>query len=310
MKTYAELRHRELKFIEYNIKNDAAYKAKLALLYNKAQKDIERDIVSSLENFAYRENISMAEARRIADSQDILAYQEGIKEIIAADTLSQRALYELRRYNIGMRTNRLDLLLARINATTIGLTDREDRLLQAHLFKEMEKELIRQAGILAITVPSVASMERRFRAMVLTDVSGISFSDRIWANQQELTSEINNAIQRTIIQGENPRVAARNIKRLTKDIVGNKTAAANRIAVTETARAQSMAQALSFDAAEIDKYIWIAERDGRVCKYCEAMATSGGKQIIYKVNEMVIGRNAPPLHPYCRCSTAGYVERQ
>src|SRR5699024_9644206 len=102
--------------------------------------------------------------------------------------------------------------------------------------------------------------------VLLSDVSGATFSDRIWANQNELRSEINKTIERALIRGENPRKSAASIKRLVRDEYGMKKRAADRIAITEVARGQIIAQRESYKDAGIDHYIYLAENSA--CDIC------------------------------------------
>ena len=149
-----------------------------------------------------------------------------------------------------------------------------------------------------MTVPSSSQLETLARSVLLSDVSGATFSDRIWANQNELRSNINQAIERALIRGENPRNAAASIKRLVRDEYGMKKRAADRIAITEVARAQTIAGVEAFKAAEVDKMMWIAEPDA--CPICSDM---DGKVFSIYTSGLTI-----PAHPFCRCSYAGYVE--
>src|SRR5699024_9761044 len=147
------------------------------------------------------------------------------------------------------------------NLETIDLALQEERLTEQYITSEAIKEYERQAGILGMSVPSQTQLNRMARSVALSDVSGATFSDRIWANQNELRSNINQAIERALIRGEHPRNAAASIKRLVRDEYGMKKRAADRIAITEVARAQTIAGVEAFKAAEVDKMMWIAEPD-------------------------------------------------
>src|SRR5699024_650019 len=176
---------------------------------------------------------------------------------------------EMRRFNVTMRTSRLELLQARINLDTVMLAWEEEQLTAKYITEEVIKEHIRQAGILGMTVPSSTQLETLAKSVLLSDVSGATFSDRIWANQNELRANINQSIERALIRGEHPRNAAASIKRLVRDEYGKKQRAAERILITETARAQTIAGVEAFKAAEVDKMMWIAEPDA--CPICSGM---------------------------------------
>ena len=301
---YPYLREQELDSIRQSIKSDEVYRQRLGVLYDRINEDITRDIVNDIEKFAYKNNLSMTEASKLVSKVDVKNYDNKVKEYIKNKDFSSIANRELSKYNVTLRTNRLELLQARINLSTVELANEEDKMLREHLFKDIAKEYERQAGILGITVPSPERLSKMFRAVILTDVSGITFSHRIWANQAELRDEINNTIRRVIIRGENPRKAGRDLRKYVKDYMENKKYNADRLAITESARGQIKVQELTFTEYDIGEYMYIAETDDRTCAVCANM-----DGMVYKTRDLLMGVNAPPMHPLCRCSIAGHIER-
>ena len=298
MPSYAEIRRQELRHIEQSLKDDRKMKRELAKLYRNSAEDIQRHIDADIMRFAAKENVSMAEAKRIISKTDVEKFQNTAKRYVEEKNTNPKVNKELRRFNVTMRTNRLELLQARINLDTVMLAWEEEQLTAKYITEEVIKEHIRQAGILGMTVPSRSQLETLAKAVLLSDVSGATFSDRIWANQVELRNEVNQTIERALIRGEHPRKSAANIKRLIRDEYGKKQRAAERILITETARAQTIAGVEAFKAAEVDKMMWIAEPDA--CPICSGM---DGKVFSIDTSELTI-----PAHPFCRCSYAGYVE--
>ena len=243
----------------------------------------------------------MAEAKRIISKTDVEAFQSIAKRYVEDRDFSPTANKQLRRYNVTLRTNRLELLQARINLDTVVLAWEEEQLTAKYITEEVIKERIRQSGILGMTVPSRSQLETLAKSVLLSDVSGATFSDRIWANQNELRNNINQTIERALIRGEHPRNAAASIKRLVRDEYGMKKRAADRIAITESSRGQIIAQRESYKGAGIDQYIYLAENSA--CDICHELDDK-----VFKVKDMVIGVNAPFMHPWCKCSTAAFVE--
>ena len=298
MPTYAEIRRQELEHIEQSLKDDRKMKRELAKVYRNSAEDIQRQIDSEIMRFADKENVSMAKAKKIISKTDVEWYQDRAKRYSEQNNFSPKANKEMRRFNVTMRTSRLELLQARINLDTVMLAWEEEQLTAKYITEEVIKEHIRQAGILGMTVPSRSQLETLARSVLLSDVSGATFSDRIWANQNELRNNINQTIERALIRGEHPRKSAASIKRLVRDDYGKANRAADRILITETARAQTIAGVEAFKAAEVDKMMWIAEPDA--CPICSGM---DGKVFSIDTSGLTI-----PAHPFCRCSYAGYVE--
>ena len=298
MPSYAEIRRQELRHIEQSLKDDRKMKREMAKIYNSSLEDIQRHIDADIQRFAHKEGVSMAEAKRIISKTDVEAFQSTAKRYVEEKNFTPQANKELRRYNVTMRSNRLELIQARINLDIIALTLEEERLTAQHITEETIKEYEKQAGILGMAAPSQAQLNTLATAILLSDVSGATFSDRIWANQAELRSEVNKVIERALIRGEHPRKSAANIKRLIRDEYGKKQRAAERILITETSRAQTIAGVEAFKKAEVDKMMWIAEPDA--CPICSGM---DGKVFSIDTSGLTI-----PAHPFCRCSYAGYVE--
>ena len=299
MPTYSEIRKRELNHIEQSLKDDRKMKREMAKLYRNSAEDIQRQIDSEIMRFADKENVSMAKAKKIISKTDVEWYQDRAKRYSEQNNFSPKANKEMRRFNVTMRTSRLELLQARINLDTVMLAWEEEQLTAKYITEEVIKEHIRQAGILGMTVPSSSQLETLARSVLLSDVSGATFSDRIWANQNELRNNINQTIERALIRGEHPRKAAASIKRLVRDDYGKANRAADRILVTESARGQIIAQRESYKAAGIDQYIYLAESSA--CDICNELDDK-----VFKVKDMVIGENAPFMHPFCKCSTSAY----
>ena len=300
MPSYAEIRRQELKHIEQSLKDDRKMKRELSRVYNSSLEDIQRHIDADIQRFAHKEGVSMAEAKRIISKTDVEAFQATAKRYVEEGKFGPKPNKELRRFNVTMRTNRLELLQARINLDTVMLAWEEEQLTAKYITEEVIKEHIRQAGILGMTVPSRSQLETLAKAVLLSDVSGATFSDRIWANQNELRNNINQAIERALIQGRHPRNAAASIKRLVRDEYGMKKRAADRILVTEVARGQSIAAIQSFKEADIDKYIWISEPSA-----CDVCAELNDKVFTLGAANNIM---PPETHPFCRCAISAYVE--
>lgn len=308
---YAAKRAAELIEISKRLKDDETIKRELNRIHNRARREIQREIQADITGFAVRGQLSMVEAQKLISKTDVQAFSAQAKRYVNQAERIRRsgravkysdftpeANASLRAYNVTMRTNRQQLLEARVNLITADLSNQEQLVIQASMEGAYVREYTRQAGILNISVPSERSLQRRARAAALSDVSGIKFSDRIWRDQKRLTQNINNAIEDILIRGVSPLEAIPELNRLVREEVGNKAYKSRRIAVTETARAQSISQTEAFVDNGIEQYIWIAEPDA-----CPICAELDGK--VFPVGR---GTMPPDPHPNCRCSTAAYVE--
>lgn len=302
-KEYWKLRKEELDNIQENMKADNLYKKKLAKLYNLAQEEIEKDIAKDIASFANKENISMSEAKKRISKMDVENFSERAKKYVDEKDFSEKANKELREYNITMRTNRLELLQAKMNLNTVELANAEEHMLQEHLAKSFIAEYERQAGILGISTPNSVELKRIATSFVEAEFRNVTFSDNIWQNQKELQEGLENALRRSIMRGENPRKTGSQLQKLVKKEFELKKFAANRIAITEVSRIQTEAQKKSFEDGKFEQYVFVAEPSA--CKICLPL---DGK--IFKVKDMMPGENASPIHPFCKCSQSSYFDRE
>lgn len=317
MSSNSAIRQRELQHIAQTIKDDLIYNRKLDTLYQQTGADLAQTITADVNSFAGRETVSMIEAKRKISQTQVKSYHnmltkasDSVKtardegQYITPDDYLPTVNGELRRYNVTTRTSRLELLQAKVNAATVVLAAAEIYMLAGKLFRVTVSEFARQSEILGTVTPSAKTMAEIFRTVVLPGIEGITFSDNIWTNQAELRDLLNQGIQRTLLRGESPLVSARTLTHLVKDEVKKKAYAARRIAVTETARAQTIVQKVSYEENGYTHYIFVAETDDRTCAICEDLDGQ-----VFLVADMTIGENASPIHPSCRCSTSAHTVR-
>ena len=259
-------------------------------MLDAAQKEID----AFYGRYADKEQITLAEAKRRVSKLDIAAYERKAKRYVADKDFSKQANEEMRLYNLTMKVNRLEMLKANIGLELVAGHNEQEKFMSKILRGRTEEELQRQAGILGKTVRNNAKL-----AETLPNASfhGATFSERIWGNQAALKAELSKQLQVGMIQGKNPRVLARKIQKT----FGASASNAERLMRTELARVQTEAQRQSFLANGFEEYTFHANRG---C--CSACADLDGKH--FKVKDMMPGKNAPPMHPNCRCSASAYED--
>ena len=301
---------RELAHIAKSIKDDETYKKELIKVYKRTQDRIEKEIAAQYLRFAGKEGLTMDEAMLRISKFDADAFSKKAAELVKKADLSQEANDLLRQYNLKMRVSRLELMKREMLLETAALADKEVKMLNAKLIEEVQKETERQASILRLSKETRQSIVKSAERIVRTNMYSATFSQRIWANHTQLINRLAEGLERSILQGENPTVWASNLRELvTKEMADtgkeNALYAANRIAVTETARVQSETALESFRKGGFEKMIWITEMDERTCDVCGPMDGE-----IFDVDGAQIGGELPPMHPFCRCSVAAYHERE
>lgn len=302
---YEKLRNRELEHIAELLKDDKEYSKRLKDLYTRILGDLHEAIEKDINYLAKNEKLSYAEAKRIANDFDVKAFQEKAREYVRTKDFSPEANKELRKYNVALRVNRMELLEQKVNLITVDLANAEAAMLEEKLTSDWDQEIERQAGIIGMSIPKVENLKKALNASLLLDLNGVSFSERIWANQNRLRDDTTDIIRRALIQGENPKVGARKLKRNLNELYlgkrgkGGAKFVSERLAITESARAQLLADKLSYEETGFTKYVYIAELDERTCQICEQY-----DGLEFDVKDMGVGSPMPPVHPLCRCSVA------
>lgn len=259
-------------------------------MLDAAQKEID----AFYGRYADKEQITLAEAKRRVTKLDIAAYERKAKRYVVDKDFSKQANEEMRLYNLTMKVNRLEMLKANIGLELVAVHNEQEQFMAKILRGRTEEELQRQAGILGETVRNNAKL-----AETIPNASfhGATFSERIWGNQTALKAELSKQLQVGMIQGKNPRVLAREIQKT----FGASASNAERLMRTELARVQTEAQRQSFLANGFEEYTFHVNRG---C--CSACADLDGKH--FKIKDMMPGKNAPPMHPNCRCSVSAYED--
>jgi SPP1 gp7 family putative phage head morphogenesis protein len=291
---------REENNLRHYEEQEQGYNRKVDDLYQSMIDECSRDIEAFYAKYAKEEGITLAEAKRRASKLDIEAYGRKAKRYVKEKNFSPQANEEMKLYNMTMKVNRLELLKSELSLEMTACADATDKY-YSEIFDERAREAYeRQAGVLGKTVPDEKTMDRMADNLVhgsfqnpTIDGSYTTFSERIWVNQDALRSAVMTELTRGIIRGLNPRELARSLNKKMKAGRYN----AERLMRTELARVQIGAQQQAISDAGYDSYEFIATEGAHTCDVCRSL---DGKK--FKLRKMVVGENAPPMHPFCRCS--------
>lgn len=290
---------REAEQLKHYVKDEREYDRQIKQIYDNMLDACQKEIESFYGKYAAAEGITIAEAKKRISKADIAAYERKAKKYVKEKEFSQKANEEMRLYNATMRINRLEMLKANIGLELIAGHEELDKFMSGILKGRTEEELERQAGILGKTIKNNA---RLAESIPNASFHNATFSDRIWMYQDMLKADLAGLLQSGLIQGKNPRALTKDLKRRFEV----RTSDAERLVRTELARVQTEAQKQSFQRNGFTKYIFIVNRG--CCGDCADIAEKdiGYGKGVYLVKDMMPGKNAPPLHPHDRCSTAAY----
>ena len=290
-------RKREEENLAKNLKTEAEYAKEIQQTYNYAMDQVQKEIDSFYAKYADKEGITITEAKKRASKLDMEEYSRKAKKYVEEKNFSKQANEEMRIYNLTMKVNRLELLKANIGLELVGAFDELQRFYEQALTDRTLSEFERQAGILGASVPEdVANMAD---TIVNASFHNATYSQRIWAHQDLLKNELERLLTTGMVQGKNPKVLARELRKTFQSSVYN----SERLMRTELARVQTAAQMQSYKNNEFTEYEYMACHNHDVCEICKAL---DGKT--FKVEKAAPGENAPPMHPCCHCATTANMD--
>ena len=291
-------RKRETAQRKKNIKNEAEYQKKINEIYEYMLRNIQKEINSFYAKYAREEGISIADAKKRVSQLDIKAYERKAKKYVKNRDFSREANEEMKLYNLTMKINRLEMLKANIGLELVDGFEDLQEYYDTVLTDETLAEFERQAGILGKTVQNNAE---KAKVIVNASFQNATYSDRIWMYQNALKSELSKLLQQGLIQGKGSRELARLLRQ--KFDVSKKQA--ETLMTTELRRVQTAAAKDSYIRNEYEYYQFLTTNPKGPCDECKKLE---GRH--FKVKDMMVGENAPPMHPRCHCTTAPWQDEE
>lgn len=310
-------RQREEEALKHYLTEEEEYKKRIDEIYTDMLDGIQSEIDRFYRKYATDEEISLAEAKKRISALDIKEYERkaeryvedaaferkenGGKTNYEGHYFSKAANDEMRIYNATMKINRLEMLKANIGLHMVKGHAEQEAFMKKILRGRTEDELKRQAGILGNTIRDNA---KAADAIVNASFHHATFSERIWASHERMKADLSKLLQTGLIRGVNARKLAGNIKQyVLGDTKGGARFNAERLMRTELARVQTEAQKKAFIEMGFEEYTFHA--NSHCCDACQML---DGKH--FKIRDMLPGENAPPVHPFCRCSVSAYSDRK
>lgn len=291
-------RKREREWKKADLKDEAEYIQEIQDIYSTMLTQINKEIESFFVRYSNKEGMSMAEAKRKASDIDIKEYEKKAKKYVKEKDFSKEANEQMRLYNLAMKVNRLELLKANIGLELTAGSDELVSFTKEKLEGAALEQIQRNAGILGDTIIDNA---KTAKTIANSSFKNATFSERIWSQQDLLKNDLYGILSTALIQGRNPREFIPKVRK-SFDVTRYQ---AERLLRTELTRVRIQAQAESYEANGIDEYEYVACGLKDVCPICKVL----DKQI-FKLKDMEPGKNAPPIHPNCHCSTAPHSDRK
>ena len=295
--------------LEASLHRDAeAVVTDLETMYRGAERQIEADLSRWYGRFANNNGVvSMADARKLLTSGELKEFKWTLKEYEAhaRDNGNGQWNKELENASARWHISRLESLKYQLQNTVEelagGQSDALDVLLkQTYQNGYGQTAFIVQSGLGVgwdFTGLSVNQIKTALQKPWALD--GRNFSDRIWENKQALVGELHKQLTQNLMTGGDLRKVIDDISKKFNTSYNN----AARLVYTESAYVRSVSSGESYRALGVEKVYFIAVLDERTSQICQSMDGS-----VIDIKDYQPGVTVPPLHPWCRSTTAPYYK--
>lgn len=295
------------RFLKFAIDQEASNKSTIReshRLHNRAMRNIQRELDAFYRRYADSEGISNDKARQLLSKAEQKDWSMTLAEF------RQKAIdggfeNQLNQEYYKSRISRLRRLQTQIDMELMELSNNSEGLLREHLIDAADTTYWR--SISEIQKGSSLNTEfARFNRNMVDELvnkpfKGKHFSERVWGNSRsKLAKELTNTISDGIMRGDSIQDMTRRTMRRF-DVTKNR---ATTLVQTETANICEQASQKSYRDTGVEEYEWLATLETNMCERCNKLH---GK--VFRVRaSRTAGRNLPPDHPNCRCTTAPVIK--
>ena len=274
--------------------------------FRRAEQALDGKINAWYQRFAANNGISMVEARRLLNSDELEEFRWDVQDYIKygrENGINQQWAKQLENVSAKVHISRLEALKVQTQQEIEKLYGNYHDSIDEHItnlytsgYYHTAYEVQRGIG--------VGWQMQSFNPEKVNDiihkpwaVDGRNFSDRIWTDKTKLINNMHDSLTRMCITGESPDRAIREISQNMK--VSRSQAA--RIVQTESAAFSAKAQETCFSDLDVEEFEVVEALDSHTCPTCGEM---DGKH--FPMKDYKIGVTVPPFHPNCRGCTCPY----
>ena len=277
-------------------------------VYQEAKTYLDKEINKIFDKFQRDYGLSQVDARQVLKNMKDKKDLNELRKVLEArpnDPNIQRLLADLDSPAYSFRMKRLERLsddLDRMRESIYHSEKTGSDAFYSDLMKDSYYkatfDLQQQTG-LAYGFSGLPESEIKHLQSFSWLGDGSTYSTDIWKNTGKLTSSIKDELLMSLMTGRDTRETAQAIAERFN--VGQNDA--RRLVRTESAFFHNQMELLSYEEADIEKYIFVAVLDKRTSRICQEHDNQ-----VYDRDKATPGVNCPPMHPWCRSTTVGYDE--
>ena len=277
-------------------------------VYQEAKTYLDKEINKIFDKFQRDYGLSQVDARQVLKNMKDKKDLNELRKVLEArpnDPNIQRLLADLDSPAYSFRMKRLECLsddLDRMRESIYHSEKTGSDAFYSDLMKDSYYkatfDLQQQTG-LAYGFSGLPESEIKHLQSFSWVGDGSTYSTNIWKNTGKLTSSIKDELLMSLMTGRDTQETAQAIAERFN--VGQNEA--RRLVRTESAFFHNQMELLSYEEADIEKYIFVAVLDKRTSRICQEHDNQ-----VYDRDKAVPGVNCPPMHPWCRSTTVAYDE--
>ena len=275
--------------------------AQTQAIYDKALKNINAQIQEIYDNYSEKGNVDVAKLKKALTPQGRKAFLRSIEQAAQKLGVKPDELYDDRYLE---RLTRLDALKEQAKLEIMAIAPQEIEASEAKYKEVLETTYSNTQKDLATmgVTPGFATLNKDIVTQILNSKwVGGNYSSRVWANVDELATELPEILGGGLASGASTQRTAMEIRKrfeVSKYV-------ATRLVRTETNYFHNQAELQSYIDDGIKYYEYDAMMDGRTSLICQRL-----NEKKFKVSEAVPGVNYPPMHPNCRSTTVVVFESE
>ncbi|KRK49033.1 minor capsid protein [Secundilactobacillus kimchicus] len=297
-KRFLQIKAREIRSTE---EFEKALQPQLGVLEKELQSEIEKFTV----RYANNQGVDKDEARKLLKDVKSKNWRMTLEQFAARAKAGEFPELLDAEY-LRSRVARLQELESQLKILTASFSDNqtdqmEQQLVHQYIDTYTRTSYASQSMMQNFAVIYAVFDEQLLRAVVSRPWEGSNFSQHVWGTYRNtMVDEVMDVIVRGTLMGYGPAKVTSMFRAKFGDI---KRYDVHRLIVTEMAHVAEEATFKSYEDNEIDWYEYSATLESHTCDVCAAL---DGQH--FKVIDKVEGKNAPVMHPHCRCTTMPWLE--
>ena len=285
------------------------YYHELEKQYSLAAKSTQQELAVLYGRMAKNNGISMAEAKKLLTTRELKEFRWTVQEYIEKgrdNAISEQWMQQLENASLRYRISRLEAMKIQMQHHAEVLMGNEVDSMSKMLTSMYTEGYYRTGHMLQTGFGvghSFAELDTRQVEKVIGKpwaADGKNFSERIWGNHRpQLVNDLHTGLTQNIIKGSAP-------DKLIEDISKSYNVAkkkAGTLVMTESSYFSNLSQQDCYAELDVEEQQFTATLDTKTSTVCQDM---DGK--IIATSDIIIGENAPPLHPNCRSVMSPYFE--